>query len=901
MILSNKKTTEVNREKENPWHSLNLNEILTKLKTTPKGLNSFESLEREKVYGKNFLPRKRPPGIITVFFRQFKSPLIYFLGIAAIVSIYVKEYSDASFIGGVLLINALIGCFQEWKAEKGSHALQKLIKIHARVQRGDEIVEVEAESLVPGDLVWLEAGMGVPADLRLVTTNNLQIDESLLTGESESVLKQGEAVDFDSVLAEKKSIAFAGSIVSRGKGSGLVVATAGNTEVGKIAKNVDQLEVVNPPLIVRMENFVKVISITVFIFAVVLAIFSIMTKGADISQVFMFTVALAVSAIPEGLPIAMTVALAIATSKMAKRNVIVKKLAAVEGLGSCTMIATDKTGTLTCNELTAREVHDSKGRVFTISGEGYEPNGKIFLKDQEYDFEQDSLLNRMAVVGALCNEADLYLKEVDWTWYGDPVDIAFLSMAHKFGHTKQELLIKFPFLCEIPFEPERGYAATYHKTENRNLVFVKGAPEKVLAMSNLSQDELSEAFLKLESMAKRGLRVLALSEGIENRFLEKSSLPPIPENLTFLGFVGMIDPPRPGALRALQACYQSGIKVAMVTGDHKLTAIAIASELGIYKENSKVITGTELELIDEDQLMSQVSSVAIFARTTPMQKLRIVEAAKRVGEFVAVTGDGINDAPVLKAANVGVAMGKSGTDVAKEAADLIITDDKFSSIVAGIEEGRIAYDNIRKVIYLLISTGAGELVLVSLAIIFGMPMPLLPVQLLWLNLVTNGIQDVALALEPGEDGVILRPPRLSKEKIFNRLMIERTIVAALTMGLLGFISFTWFIKNGHTEFDARNLTLLLLVLFENVHVGNSRSETRSAFSLSPLKSPFLLIGTIGAFSIHLFAMNFKPLQSVLSIKSIEPRSFLQMFTVALVLLVVMELHKLSWKFRKRIT
>ncbi len=881
------------------WHSIEVEKIISKLNTTSVGLSLSQSADLLKKYGRNELPERKPSGLIEIFFRQFQNPLIYILAMAAVVSIAIGETTDSIFIFGVLLINAIIGGYQEWKAEKGSHALQKLVKVKAKVQRENELYEVEASELVPGDLVWLEAGMRVPADVRLAFTYSLEIDESFLTGESISVSKCENVVQRDTLPSERFSMAFGGSIVTRGRARGFVTETGLRSEVGNLAANMEKIETGKPPLIVRMETFVKAISMAIILFSCLVGLYSVIIAKSSILEIFMFIVALAVSAIPEGLPIAMTVALSIGTKRMSLRKIIVKKLATVEGLGSCTMIATDKTGTLTCNELTIRKIVDLKGKKFHVSGEGYNPEGKVWIGDNEVNVQSEDLIDQLSIAGALCNEASLYLKNNHWTWNGDPVDIAFLSLAHKLGHTKQDLIQKLPLIVEIPFETEKGYAATFHEENEQTITFVKGAPEKVFSMSNLSKEEFEMVNSQLESMAKDGLRVLALAKSVNHEVLSKSSLPEEPSNLTFLGLVGMIDPPRAGVLDAIKSCHKSGIHIAMITGDHKLTASAIGNELGILKEGSVVVTGPEVEKMKDNELQEIVSNVSIFARVTPLQKLRIVESAKKNGQFVAVTGDGINDAPALKVANIGVAMGKSGTDVAKEAADLIITDDNFSTVVAGIEEGRIAYDNIRKVIYLLISTGAGELVLIFLAVLFGLPIPLLPVQLLWLNLVTNGIQDVALAFEPGEDGVLHRSPRSTNEKIFNKLMIERTIVAALVIGVLSFASFWFLLNNGYSEFEARNLTLLLVVLFENVQIGNSRSEVNSAFSMSPLKSPYLLIGTVVAFLIHMISMVWTPMQKVLSVKPVTLYEFLSMLAIAIVLLVSIEIHKISWKFRKK--
>jgi len=879
------------------WQSLEVEEVIDKLETSDHGLGPSKAKSLLDRFGRNELPETPAAGLLEIFIRQFKNPLIYILMAAAIVSMSIKEFTDAFFIFAVLLINALIGAYQEWKAEKGSHALKKLVKVKARVQRGDDTYEVDAAELVPGDLVWLGAGARVPADMRLVFTNALEIDESFLTGESLSVSKSIDPVPKDASTPEHYSMAYGGSIVTRGRGRGFVTATGLRTEVGQLAVNMEKIETGKPPLIIRMEAFVKALTIIIVLFSVLLGLYSFTFTNSTLLEVFMFIVALAVSAIPEGLPIAMTVALSIGSKRMALRKIIIKKISTVEGLGSCTMIASDKTGTLTCNELTIRKIVDKNGNEIEVKGEGYPPEGKVAFNNRDIELESSNLVKQLSMTGALCNEASLYLKNNNWVWSGDPVDIAFLSLAHKLGLTKEALLEDYPLIFEIPFETERSYAASFHQKGGEVVIFVKGAPEKILSMSTLSEDQLNRANAQLESMAREGLRVLALARGNHKGVLEKSSLPEEPVDLEFLGFAGMIDPPKAGVVEAIDSCHRSGIHVAMVTGDHKLTAKTISKELGILREDSLVVTGAELEKMNELELQNIVSKVAVFARVTPLQKLQIVEAAKEVGHLVAVTGDGINDAPALKVANIGVSMGKAGTDVAKEEADMVISDDNFSTIVAGVEEGRIAYDNIRKVIYLLVSTGIGELVLVSLAIIFTLPIPLLPVQLLWLNLVTNGIQDVALAFEPGEKGILDRAPRASNERIFNRLMIERTAVGAVVIGVLSFAVFSMLLQSGYSEFDARNMTLLLVVLFENVQIANARSETNSFFSLSPLKSPILLAGTILAFTIHMLAMVWAPIQKVLSVKPVTLNEFFTMLSVALILLLIIEIHKITWRYR----
>jgi magnesium-transporting ATPase (P-type) len=612
----------------------------------------------------------------------------------------------------------------------------------------------------------------------------------------------------------------------------------------------------------------------------------------------MFGVALAVSAIPEGLPVALTVALAIGTTRMAKRGVIVRRLAAVEGLGSCTLIASDKTGTLTCNELTVQEIRLPDGRRYTVTGQGFVPEGAVLENSLPIEPAEATALEGLARTATLCNEGDLLQRDGEWTWHGDPTDVALLTMAHKLGWQKEPTQELHPQINEIPFEPERQFAATFNRHGEAVRMHVKGAPERVVDMLAAGQD--ADALLAMAGeMAEAGYRVLAIAVGPAPADLGPADTPPEPAELECLGLVGMIDPLRPGVRKAVAEARDAGVSTVMVTGDHPVTALSISRDLGLASNMDEVVTGQDLVTTEPGVLNERLQKTKVFARVGPHQKLEIVNAAREAGHFVAVTGDGINDAPALRAANIGVAMGKSGTDVAREAAELVISDDHFGTITAGIQEGRVAYNNIRNVIYLLVSTGAAEVVLVALALLFGSPIPLLPVQLLWLNLVTNGIQDVALAFEPGLGDELRQPPRPTKERIFNKLMIERTVVAALFMGIVGFGLFQWCLAAGWSEHAARNALLMLMVLFENFHLFNCRSETKSAFLMSPLRSPVLLVGMITAFSIHL-AMTYLPVGNLLlATEPIDAELWTWLLVCSVPILLVMELHKLSWRWRNR--
>lgn len=888
------------------WHALPLDTVVARLQASESGLTSAEAQRLREKYGPNRLPHAPPPAWWQIVLRQFQSPLIYILMIAAAVSLLIGHAEDAGVIAIVLLLNAAIGGYQEWQAERSSQALQALLHVRAMLLRDGEVIEVDAEEVVPGDVVLLESGNQVPADLRLLQAHGLEVDESLLTGESVPVPKdiawRGEP---EAPLADRLNMVFGGSTVARGRARGMAVATGDRTAVGELALDVTSNVGGRPPLLERMERFTRGVAVAILSAAMVIALVGIFLRGYEVSQMFIFGVALAVSAIPEGLPISLTVALAIATTRMARRGVIVRRLAAVEGLGSCTLIASDKTGTLTCNQLTVRAVCLPDGTEVEVTGEGYSPHGEFLHDGRSVDGAMRDAVHSLARAAVLCNEADLHQRKGEWVWRGDPTEVALLSFGHKLGLVRDVELGRAAQIGEIPFEPERQYSATFHSVAGEVRAFVKGAPERVLAMCVVSEDDRQRILTLAESMAARGHRVLAIaSGGVADG--EHATDPPVdPKQLQFLGLTGMIDPLRPGVREAVAACQDAGIAVCMITGDHPVTALAIARDLGFADSPDQVITGRDIAEMSEEELREAVRRVRVFARTTPRQKLELVGAARAMGYFVAVTGDGVNDAPALRESNIGVAMGQSGTDVAREAAELVITDDNFATIVAGIEEGRVAYDNVRKVVYLLVSTGAAEVLLLGIVVLAGWPttdagavLPLLPVQILWLNLVTNGIQDKALAFEPGEGDVLARPPRPPQQRIFDRLMIERTVVAAIVMAGVSFAAFAWMIEVAEwPEGRSRNTLLLLMVLFQNLHIGNSRSETTSVFAMSPLRSPIVLAAALAAFSVHMVATRIPLAQRLLHVEPVDLATFATMLLLAMTIIVGMELHKWHWNHR----
>lgn len=882
-------------------HSQQVEEVLEALDSSRLGLTVDEATKRLERVGPNRLPPARHISFTVIFLRQFLDPLIYVLLAAALLSLFIGKFIDAVFIFLVLSVNALIGAIQERSAQRSASSLQQLVTSMAKVQRGGEVYELNAEQLVPGDIVLLESGDKVPADLRLLDSHEVHVDESLLSGESLPVLKKADVLLAEaSMIADRINMLFSGSLLIRGRATGVVTATALHTELGHIAEDVLQGERVKPPLLLRMERFTFSLSLIMIVVILGLAMITLI-QGMPWIEVFLLSAALAVAAIPEGLPVAMTVALAISTRRMAHRHVIARRLATVEALGSCTFIASDKTGTLTRNEISAQQIALPGRAVFML------PETRLIEASEQPAFraalpaEEYPGLLRLGRAMLLANEGFLGHRNGDWVRHGDSMDTALLVMARNLGLTQAEELIDYPFCAMLPFESGQRYGASLHKHADGYEVFVKGAVETVLAMCRSMATSSADVDVQVQriieqahELAGQGYRVLAAASGRLEPRDEQHIAGDELQGLVFLGLVGMIDPLRDESRQAIADCQAAGIKVAMLTGDHPLTAFAIARQLNFVDDLSQVVSPAALAeaTVDTQAYAKMLRDTRVYARLEPHQKLDIVTALQQAGHFVAVTGDGVNDAPALRAAHVGVAMGKAGTDVARETADIILTDDNFASIVAGIEEGRIAYSNIRKVIHLLISTGAAEIVLFFLSLFAGLPIPLTAVQLLWLNLVTNGIQHVALAFEPGEGDELKLPPRSPGESIFNRIMIERVILAAIVMGSVAFITFYTLLQQGASEDEARNMTLLLMVLFENIHVFNSRSETRSVFMHNPLKNGFLLLTVIGAQSLHILAMFTPGLSDVLHVSPVGFVEWFYLLLLALTLLLASEIYKL---------
>ena len=874
---------------EDKWYLLDGEDVLNKLDSNELGLSAQEINKRQNKYGLNILPKKKSDSIFKILFRQLTDPIVMLLVVTVVFSFIIGEIIDACAIIFIILIDLVLGTFQEWKAEKTAESLQNLIKDRVRVIRDNEEIEIDSSEVTVGDIVLLESGDQVSADIRLLETHNLQIDESVLTGESMSVTKSASKLSKDTSLSERKNMAFAGSTVITGRAKGVVVAIALNTEIGKIANSVSKSKDEASPLTIRMNKFSKQISILVIIIAIIIALI-LFTKGVSGTEIFLSVIALAVSAMPEGLPLALTMALTIASNKMAKKNVVVKKLNSVESLGSCTVIASDKTGTLTINKQTAKKIVTPNNLEFEITGIGYSDKGEI--KDSNAETQN------IALLGAINTEAELKMEDGKWISFGDSIDIAFLALSKKAKVNIEELKI----IDQIPYESQNKYSAVFYEKDQKAHCTVKGSLEKILEFSKYmlvdgKKVKLDEALLQEqnESLAKDGYRVIAICDGEVTNFSKKESYgEEYLKDFTVLGLVGFIDPIREEAKDSIKDCHNAGIKVIMITGDHPLTALKIAKDLELVTSEFEVAAGEEVERElkkGEANFAEFIKDKKVFARVTPMDKLAIIESLKKQGEFVAVTGDGVNDAPAIKSANIGIAMG-SGTDVAKETANMIILDDNFTSIVSGIEEGRTAYNNIRKVSYMLLSCGLAEVLFFVLSIIFNLPMPLVAIQLLWLNIVTDGLQDFALSFEKTEPGTMKEKPRSPKETIFNKELMQEVLIAGLFIGLIVFITWYYLINVMNIEIHlARGYIMVLMVFLQNMHVLNCRSEKTSIFKLSIKTNPLIIVTIIGAIILQVIVMEVPFLSNFLNTTTVPITHMIILFLASTIIIFVMEIFK----------
>ena len=885
------------------WHHARPAEVLRLLDVDVlKGLAADEVARRQKEFGPNRVAARRgTPGWIK-FLRQFNQPLVYILIVAVGVTAFLGEWVDSSVIFGVVIINAIFGFLQEAKAEKSIEALARMVVSEITVRRDARRQRVHSEGLVPGDVVLLQAGDRVPADLRLVKLKSLQVDESALTGESVPVRKHTDALALDTVLADRSNLAFAGTLVTAGEAEAVVWATGDRTETGKIARLISTATEISTPLTKKIAQFSRLMLWVILGLALMTFLVGV-ARGEKAGDMFMAAVALAVGAIPEGLPAAVTVVLAIGVSRMAKRKAIIRKLPAVETLGSTTVICSDKTGTLTENQMTVHEIF-AGGKWFQITGGGYEPKGEIQVGGASVKIAGHPALAECLRAGALCNDSQLVRDESGrLKVQGDPTEAAMLVAAEKGGLLHADTLHASPRVDMIPFESEHMFRATLHEVPAGRVIYQVGAVERLLERCADALDEHGKnvpidkdaVHRAVEEMAARGLRVLAFVRRHVDADHAKLDPGHAAVDLTFLGMQGMIDPPRPEAIEAVRRCQEAGIAVKMITGDHLITARAIAGQVGlkgrVEDENLAALSGRELENISDANLPEIADRTAVFARVAPEQKLRLVRALQSRGHIVAMTGDGVNDAPALKQSDIGVAMGISGTDVAKSAAAMVLTDDNFASIEAAVEEGRSVFDNLTKFIVWILPTNLGEALLLITAIFLGLPLPALPLQLLWINL-TDTVLGLPLTLEPKEADLMLQPPRDPKRPLLTFPLMMRTGLVSLIMVSGGLGLFLWELRVEHASLaSARTTVVNVIVLIEAVYLFNCRSLKHSVFAIGLFTNRWAVAGSLGMFLGQLFFTYTPVMNKLFHSAPISGASWLRILAVAAAVFIVVEFEK----------
>ncbi len=897
-------TSAAGSPQDHAWYAMTAEQVLEQLGADPeRGLSTEDARQRFEQHGPNELGGDEGTPWWKTLLDQFRSPLIYILIIAAVVTALLGDWIDTGAIAAVLILNATIGFVQERRAEAAVRSLMEMVSPTADVLRDGAEVEIDSDQVVPGDIVLLGSGQRVPADIRLVSATSVQLDESLLTGESVPVHKETQPVDEDTPLADRTSMGFNGSIVASGRARGVVVATGERTELGQIAEQVRETEELRSPLQDRMDSFAHIIGAIIAV-SVVLTVLLGLALGGTFAEMLSVAAALAVAAVPEGLPVVLTVALALGVRRMADRNAIIRRLPAVETLGSTTLIGSDKTGTLTRNQMSVEQLWSiDDRRVFSDEDLPDDPREAEArgVPGPDADVRDLALL-----AGVLANEGTYELTDDGVEIDGDPTETAFLVAAARHGYDPNDCDGTWHEVAGIPFESERRYAASFRERDGAHRVFVKGAPEKIVEMctraartgddgSDVATSELdADAILEMaEEMAAQGLRVLASASAELDGPPGDPEDPGEPSGLTLLALHGLLDPPRDGVKEAIERCQSAGQRVIMITGDHANTARAIAHQLGIVEDaDAPVLTGREVEEFDDDTLREHVAEVSVFARVEPDHKLRIVEAARRPGEVIAVTGDGVNDAPALKNADIGIAMGESGTDVAREASELVLADDNFVSIANAVEEGRITFDNVRKVTFFLVSTGVGTFIVIPISLLFGWPLIMVPAQLLWANLITKGLQDLSLAFEPGEPDVLERPPQGREEPVITRPLWIRTAITGAWIGAGVLLMFAWALAQDFTLAQERTVALSTLVVFQAFHLFSSRSELRSVFTMNPFENRFLAFAQAGALLVHIGALYWAGTQFVLRVEPIPFDAWWRIVAVSVTVLFVVEVDKL---------
>ncbi|TXH88081.1 MAG: cation-transporting P-type ATPase [Rhodoferax sp.] len=900
-------TAQLPSEKIAPfWHALTGEQVLSTLDVGAKGLNGSEAQRRLLQHGPNRLPSARQKKGWQRFLLQFHNVLIYVLLVCAGTTAILGHWVDTGVILAVVLVNAVIGFVQEGKAEKAMDAIRHMLAPSANVLREGARRTVPGESLVPGDIVMLEAGDKVPADLRLLQAHGLTVQEAILTGESVPALKQSEAVSEDAPLGDRTSMLFSGTLIAAGQGQGVVVATGALTEIGRISGMLASVETLTTPLVRQMGEFSRWLTVFILLVAGLLLAYGYFVGHHPFTELFMAVVGLSVAAIPEGLPAVLTITLAVGVQSMARRHAIVRRLPAIETIGSVSVICTDKTGTLTRNEMMVVSVLTHQ-HCFALDGDGYMPEGDLHLKDVKVSAKEHGVLIEIARATALCNDAQLGQKDGVWRVEGDPMEGALLAFAGKIE----------PMLCQtasawtrtdvIPFDAKHRFMATLHHDHDQHaFAFVKGAPERLLEMCR-HQRTVDGATVPLDVgywtaqagiLAAQGQRILAI--GVRSLVPSHTVLEhaDIDGSLTLLGMVGMIDPPRSEAIVAIRECHSAGIGVKMITGDHAQTAQAIARQIGLAN-TSLVLSGADLDAMDEAQLRHAVLACDVFARTSPEHKLRLVTALQSHGMTVAMTGDGVNDAPALRRADAGIAMGKKGSEAAKEAAELVLADDNFASIVSAVREGRTVYDNIRKVISWTLPTNAGEAMTVIVALLFGLTLPVTPVQILWINLITAVTLGIALAFEPTERNTMLRPPRERGESLLNGELVWHILLVSILFlcGVYGIYAYA--MGRGYSLELARTLAVNTLVVMEIFHLFFVRNFYSTSLNWKAVRGTPVIWGVVATVTVAQLAITYAPpLQGIFETESVPILDGMLVLAVGVALFAMVEIEKkirLNWQ------
>ncbi len=882
-----------------PWHAHDNEAIFEKLASSTDGLSQQDALQRLQKYGPNRLRPAKKKGPLARFLLQFHNVLIYVLIGSGVITALLGHWVDSGVIFGVVVINAIIGFIQEGKAEKALDAIRNMLSQQAMVKREGKMISLPAEQLVPGDVVFLQPGDKVPADLRLFKVRELRIEEAMLTGESVPVEKHTQAVEKQAVIGDRKCLAFSGTLVTYGQGQGIIVSSGDDTEIGRISGMLGQVKTMTTPLLKQMAIFAQWLTIAIGIIAVATFSYGVLLHDYSVSDMFLAAVGLAVAGIPEGLPAIMTITLAIGVQRMAKVHAIIRRLPAVETLGSVTVICSDKTGTLTRNEMTAQAVATDAG-ICAVSGVGYAPVGSFNLDDQVVNPDAFPLLQEIAKACLLCNDATLNEVNKQWHMQGDPTEGALVTLALKTGLDHEHCRAQYPRTDAIPFESEHRFMATlHHDHAGHGFIYLKGAPELVLDICHQQRTQgedipLNKSYWEtcMQTLASRGQRLLAIAFKPATPDQQSLVFNDVNNGLTLLGIIGIIDPPREEATQAVRDCQSAGIRVKMITGDHALTANAIGIQMGIG-DGVTVVSGADLEQYSVTQLKDAVRRSDIFARVSPEQKLQLVMALQADGEVVSMTGDGVNDAPALKRADVGVAMGLKGTEVAKEAAEMVLTDDNFASIVHAVEQGRTVYDNLKKSILFVLPTNGGEALIIIAAIIMGLQLPITAAQILWINMITAVTLALTLAFEPAEPNVMQRLPRDPKEPILNKFLIWRISFVSLILVIGTFGLFVWERQHGAAIELARTVAVNTLVMFEIFYLFSARYLLAPSLNYQGLFGNRYVLHAIGL--LILFQLGFtylSPMQTLFGTTAMSGQAWLRVIVVASSVLFLVELEKM---------